>query len=264
MALAELFRARIILTAIALVALLAATLAHAEIVQRGNARVSVKGAIAPTRLPRQGSAPVRVSVSAKIAAAHGGDPPQLRQIAIAINRNGHFDNKGLPSCALRQIQPATTAVALAACRSALVGEGRFSAKVLFSQNSPFPSAGKIYAFNGYLGGKPAILAHIYGTDPVPTSFTLPFVLAPSKGTYGTVLRASFPEVTGNAAYVTGLSLNLGRSFHFHGERHSYLSAGCPAPKGFSGASFPLARSEFSFAGGRELRAVVSRSCRAGG
>lgn len=258
-------RARIAVSALAALTLGAlATLAHAEIVQRGNARVTVDGAIAPTKLPRHGSAPVRVAVSAHIAPAHGADPPQLRQIAIAINRNGHFDNKGLASCSLRQIQPATTAVALQACRSALVGEGRFSARVLFSQNSPFPSSGKIYAFNGFLHGKPTIFAHIYGTDPVPTSFTLPFVLSPSKGTYGTVLRASFPEVTGNAAYVTGLSLNLGKGFSSHGAHHSYLSAGCPAPKGFPGASFPLARTTFSFSGGRQLNAVVSRSCRARG
>jgi hypothetical protein len=235
--------------------------AHREVVQSGGVRVSFAGKLAPQALPRQGSAPVRVSVSAQIASTDGGPPPQLRQIAIAINRNGHFTPQGLPVCALREIQPATTANALRACRAALVGEGRFSAKVLFGQQAPFPAAGKIYAFNGRLHGKPAILAHVYGTDPVPTSFTLPFTIESTKGTFGTVLRTSLPEVTGNSGYVTGLSLNLGRSFRSHGKARSYLSAGCPAPAGFPGAVFPFAKASFGF-GKKTLDSTLTRTCKA--
>ncbi len=139
-----------------------------EVVQHGKVRVSFDGGLAPRSLPRHGSAPIKVSVAAKIASTDGDPPPPLRQIAIAINRNGHFTPQGLPVCNLRDIQPATTANALKACRGALVGEGTFSARVLLAQQSPFPSEGKIFAFNGILHGKPAILAHIYGTDPVPT------------------------------------------------------------------------------------------------
>ena len=98
------------------------------------------------------------------------------RIAIAINRNGRFDTTGLPVCRLEDIQPSTTANALAACRGALVGEGHFSANVKLPEQSPFPSAGKVLAFNGRLHGKPAILAHIYGTQPAPTSTVLPFLI----------------------------------------------------------------------------------------
>jgi hypothetical protein len=235
-----------------------------EVVQRGKLRVSFDGNLTPQTLPRHGSAPVKVSVAAKISSTDDGPPPQLRQIAIAINRNGHFTPKGLPVCNLRDIQPATTANALKACRGALVGEGTFSAKVLLAQQAPFPSDGKVYAFNGVLHGKPAILAHVYGTDPVPTSFTLPFEIQSAKGTFGTVLRASLPEVTGNAGYVTGLSLTLGRSFSSHGKRRSYLSAGCPAPSGFPGATFPFAKASFAFAGKGNVDSTLTRSCKARG
>jgi DNA-binding beta-propeller fold protein YncE len=231
-----------------------------EVVQRGKVRVSFDGGLAPHTLPRHGSAPIKVSVAAKIASTDSGPPPQLRQIAIAINRNGHFTPQGLPVCNLRDIQPATTANALKACRSSLVGEGTFSARVLLAQQAPFPSEGKIFAFNGLLHGKPAILAHVYGTDPVPTSFTLPFEIQPAKGTFGTVLRASLPQVTGSSGYITGLSLKLGRSFSSHGRPRSYLSAGCPAPSGFPGATFPFARASFGFTGGRALSSTLTRSC----
>jgi hypothetical protein len=235
-----------------------------EVVQRGTLRVRFDGSLSPHSLPRHGSAPVRVAVAATIAATDDGPPPQLRQIAIAINRNGHFTPGGLPVCHLRDIQPATTANALEACRGSLVGEGQFSARVLLAQQAPFPSAGKIIAFNGILHGKPAILAHVYGTDPVPTSYTLPFAIEPAKGTYGTVLRVSLPGVTGDSGYITGLSLTLGRSFAYRGERRSYLSAGCPAPGGFPGATFPFAKATFAFAGRGSISSTLTRSCGARG
>jgi DNA-binding beta-propeller fold protein YncE len=236
-----------------------APLSQAVVIQRGGIKVSLEGKLAPKKLPRHGSAPVRVAVGAKIAPAEGKDPPQLRTITIAINRYGHFDPSGLPICTEREIQPATNQNALKACREALVGVGSFAAKVSLSEQSPFPSEGKMYAFNGRVNGRPAILAHVYGTSPVPTSFTFPFELRQTKGTYGTVLRAKLPQA-GDSGYITGLSMNLGRNFSYHGKRHSYLTASCPAPKGFSKAVFPLAQAGFFFKGGRKLESTLVRSC----
>jgi len=237
-----------------------ASLTQAVIVQRGGIKVSFEGKLAPKRLPRHRSAPVRVAVGAKIAGAEGKDPPQLRTISIAINRYGHFDPTGLPLCTERDIQPATTQNALKACRDALVGVGSFESRVLLSQQSPFPAEGKMFAFNARINGRPAILAHVYGTNPVPTSFTFPFLIKPTKGTYGTVLEADLPQATGDSGYITGLSMNLGRNFSYKGKRHSYLSASCPAPKGFSKAPFPLAHAGFFFKGGRRIDSTLVRSC----
>ena len=58
---------------------------------------------------------------------------------------------------------------------------------------PFPAEGKLYAFNGEVEGKPAILAHVYGVRPAPTSFTLDFLLTRSKGTFGTTLQVNLPR-----------------------------------------------------------------------
>jgi hypothetical protein len=257
-------RVRLGLLGAAVLALSLVSLAAAEVVQQGPLRLTFEGKLSPHALPRDGAAPVRVSVGTKIASTDGSVPPQLRRISIAINRNGHFEPRGLPVCPLREIQPATTAEALEACRGSLVGEGSFSAKVLYSLQSPFPSRGKIYAFNSSIHGKPAILAHIYGTEPVPTSLTLPFELRPLKGTFGTILTTDLPQVIGNSSYITGLSLDLGRSFSSHGRKRSYLSAGCPAPKGFPGAVFPFARASMAFAGGRTLDSTLTRNCKVSG
>jgi hypothetical protein len=234
-------------------------LARAEIVQRGHLRIAFDGELTPRKLPRSGAAPVKVSFEVKITTTGGADPPQLRRIAIAINGNGSLDPTGLPVCRIEQIQPATTASALEACRRSLVGEGRFSANVLLPEQAPFPSAGKIIVFNSTFDGKPAILAHVYGVEPAPTSYTLPFQISRIKGTYGTLLSASLPNFTSDWGYVTGLSISLGRAFSHRGRRHSYLSAGCPAPAGFPAATFSLARGRFGFAG-KTVTSTLVRSC----
>jgi hypothetical protein len=236
--------------------------AHAsEVTQRGRLRVSFTGEIVPRALPRHGSAPVSASVGGRIATTDGSSPPQLRRISIAINRFGRIDATGLPVCRLQAIDPSTSEGALEACRSSLVGQGRFSARVKLPQQSPFPSRGRLLAFNGRLGGRPVILAHVFGTKPVPTSYVLSFSIGRARGTYGTVLEASLPQVTGDWGYVTGLDLRLERRFSFRGERRSYVSAGCPAPQGFPGAVFPFARTVFSFAGGPNLSSTLTRSCK---
>ena len=231
------------------------SLAQAEVSQKAGVRVKVSGSMSPTKLPRKGTAPIAVSVAGQISTTKQNVFPKLTEIAIAINRNGKLDTKGIPLCRYGHISPSTTQQALAACGSAQIGEGSFSADVRIPDQSPFPSKGKVLAFNGKLKGRPAIFAHIYGTRPVPTSYVLPFVITKTKGTYGTELSTSLPNVTGEWGYVTGISLNLERKV---------LSAGCPAPKGFTKASFPLARTSFSFEGGPTLTSTLNRSCKVAG
>jgi hypothetical protein len=62
--------------------------------------------------------------------------------------------------------------------------------------------------------------------------------------------------------VTSFSLHLRRIYEFGGRRRSYLSAGCPAPEGFPGATFPLVRASYSFDGGIRLSSVLVRTCHA--
>ncbi|HET9153681.1 MAG TPA: hypothetical protein VFN85_06170 [Solirubrobacterales bacterium] len=254
-------KVRAIAGAVAALVTFGAALAHADVIQRGNARVIFDGKLSPQTLPRVGTAPAQVAVSAKIEPRPGKAPPQLQRIRIAINRHGHLNTQGLPVCSLDEIQPSTTQDALSKCGDALVGTGIFSAKLLVSGPSPFPSEGKMYAFNSVLHGRPAILAHVYGTKPAPASYTIPFEVRPAKGTYGFALVAAFPEFNAHQGYVSGLTLNLGRNFTYRGKRQSYIAAGCPAPKGFSGAVFPFAQASFVFKS-RTLTSTLIGHCRA--
>jgi hypothetical protein len=247
--------------ALALLAL-SATLARAdEIAQKGNLRVSFSGKIAPKKLPRTGTAPVSVSLAGQITTTDGAAPPQLRTITMEINRHGIIDGEGVPLCHIDDIQPASTREARQACSRSLVGSGLFEANVALPEQSPFPSDGRVLAFYGKLAGKPTIFAHIYGTEPLPTSFTLPFKIThrPS-GTYSAVLRAQLPRVAAQWGYVSGVSLSLSRTYSYKGERRSFVSAGCPAPKGFPGTSYTFARASFAFEGGKTLGSTMTRSC----
>lgn len=238
--------------------------APAEVVQKGAVRVAFLGKLTPKTLPRQGTAPISVAVGGRISTTDGKPPPQLKRITISVNRNGHFDPVGLPICSLQEIQPSSTHGALEACRQSLIGEGSFAAEVELPEQAPFPSRGKVLAFNGRLHGRPVIFAHVYGTHPLPTSYTLTLSLTPSRGTFATRLSVVLPTVSANVGSVTSIELDLHREFTFQGRRHSYLSAGCPAAKGFPGAVFPLAKIIFAFAGGHTLSSSLIRNCRAGG
>jgi hypothetical protein len=235
-------------------------IARAEVVQHGSIRVQVGGGIAPKRLPRDHPAPVSVAVSSVVAPAHGGPQPQLTKIKIEINRYGRLDATGLPVCEMDDIQPATTQKALQACRGSLVGEGRFKGQVALDKQPSFPTDAKMYAFSGRYKGKPAILAHVYGVNPIPTSFTLPFVISEKRGPYGTVLTAAIPPRQGN--YVSELSLRLSRTYTYRGKRRSYATATCATPKSISVASFKFAKVSFNFAGGRKLASTLVRTCKA--
>jgi hypothetical protein len=212
-------------------------------------------------LPRQGSAPVQVRFGGEIKTLDGQQPPQLRTISLAINRHGRVDYRGLPACHYHQIHPASTREAIATCPDALIGKGKFTANVLLPEQSPFPSAGDVTAFNGIFHGRHVVFAHVYGTTPLPQSQVLVFELGRTSGTYGTTLTARLPRVAAEWGYVSGISLRLNRTFRYKGRPRSFVAAGCPALDGTSLAIFDFARASFGFEDGRTLGVTMTRTCR---
>jgi hypothetical protein len=257
-------RAKRVLGVAALLAgcLLGASLAHAELVERGNLFVKFAGGIVPTALPRTERAPVAVRIDGTVRVLSGERPPALRQISIAINRGGIIDTRGLPTCRRSQIEPATTQQALEACRSALVGEGRYVGALALPEQDRFPLQGRVLAFNAIVDGQRAILAHVYGGDPVPNSRIIVFhIYQAPDGTFGTTLSAALPARLNRSGYLKKISLNLRRTFFYRGQKHSYLSAACSAPAGFTSATFPFSRVSMTFADGRKLSSTLIRTCR---
>jgi hypothetical protein len=251
---------RIALALSALACLFAASMAHAELVERGNLFVRFAGGIAPTKLPRHANAPISVRVDGTVRTLSGERPPALRWITIAINRGGRVETRGLPRCRRSQIEAASSAQALAVCGPALVGEGRYAAGVSFPEQATFPLSGKVLAFNARIDGERAILAHVYGTNPFPNSRIFVFHIRKSRGTYGTVLTAALPISLNRNGYLKRIVLDLHRDYVYRGRRHSYLTAACAAPEGLRIGIFPFVRVGMTFADGRKLASTLIRTC----
>lgn len=237
------------------------SLANAELIERGDLFVKFDGGIAPNTLPRDVNAPIAVRVDGTIRTLSGDRPPALRWIAIGINRGGRIDTKGLPLCRRSQIEPATSKEALAVCGPALVGEGRYVGAVSLSEQNAFPLQGRILAFNAIVNGQRAILAHVYGSNPVPNSRILVFHIHNSGGTFRTILTASLPARLNHYGYLKRITLNLRRKFVYRGRVHSYLTAACAAPPGINIAAFPFVRVSMTFSDGRKLASTLTRTCR---
>jgi hypothetical protein len=239
-----------------------AGVAQGERVQEGNLIVSLRGDVMPHALPRTVAAPVKIRVEGDVQTANGAQPPPLRKLTIAVNRNGKLFTRGLPTCSPEQLQGTSDDGALAACGPALVGRGNFDAKVALPTLAPFPARGSVLAFNGRQGGRQAIFLHIFGTKPTPVTFVLPLRIDHRQGgDFGMVISASLPRIAGDLGYVTGIEFTLYRRYRYGGRLRNYLSASCAAPAGFSGALFTLAKATFDFANGQRLRTAVVRDCK---
>jgi hypothetical protein len=254
-------KAKAAAAALALLALLIAAAATAAVVQQGNLRITVLSQIQPFKLPRTGTAPIAVFISGHVATPSGATPPQLQKMSVQVNKHGLLQSKGLPTCSLPEVQPASDERALSQCGDALVGSGRFYASVVFPDQRPYPTRGRLLIFNGRVKGKPVLFAHIYTQIPFATSFVITFAIRHiHKGPYGTELSASLPGALGNWGFVDRIKLTLKRKYRFHGKELSYFNAGCPAPKGAKVASFPLARASFQFSEAKEIALTVTKSC----
>jgi hypothetical protein len=249
--------------AILLAALLSTSVAHSELTQSEGLRVAFDGGFSPSALPRNRPVPVTVQIDGSIGTVNGSQPPQLRQVSFAINRNGKLYSAGLPSCPIDLLQSTTSQAALARCRPALIGRGSFGADVDFPNLPLVPVHGRLLAFNGRsANGRPEILLHLYVSSPAQVTLVLAFkIIRQSTGVFGTVLAAQIPKIAGELGYVTEIDLKIGRRYRYRGLPRSLLSASCAAPAGFPGAIFNFAKGSFSFANGQRLTTTLTRDCR---
>jgi hypothetical protein len=239
-------------------------LAKAEIVKKGDVTVAFHGDISPQRLPRTGTAPVAVQLGAKIKGSDPTDPPVLERIVLEINSHGALQSKGLGSCSLAKLDSVSSAQAKKACADALVGHGNVTSRVTLPGQGAFASNGPLLAFNGTYKGHPAIFAQVATGAPLPLTYVIVFEVSKTKGTFGTRLSATLPPIASEYGYISAFDMSLQRRYSSNGQKLSYASAGCPAPKGFNAASFTLARASYGFSGGRTLSQALVRECRVRG
>lgn len=248
----------------ALGAMLIGTAAQAELIQNGNIRIAVSGEIIPRGLPRSHPAPIKVLMGASISTTDKSTPPELNQIILDINRHGTMQTSGLPTCSLAKLESVSAATAQRACAGALVGHGNVSTRIVLPGQGPFATRGGLLAFNGRYHGQQAIFAQVSNGQPLPFTYVIRFLIKHTKGTFGIALLGTVPPIASRYGYIAGINLALKRLYSAHGAQRSFLSADCPALKGFPGAVFPFAKASFAFADGRTLTTTLTRQCTARG
>lgn len=237
-------------------------LAGGEQVLRGDLIVSLDGDLSPLRLPRDHPAPVRVRLSAGLKSADGGVLPRVTGVKVGMPGQGVIDSRGLPICPVRRLRDATTAEALANCRSALVGRGRVVAQVRLPHQRPIWVRATVRAFNGRIAGRQAVILHAAAGNP-PATVVLPLAVRHVTGRFGTELVGRLSTNLGPIPRLARLEVELHRRYVFKGVRHSFLSASCPIPRSVPAAVFAFAKATFTLAGGRRVSSrVIPRSCRA--
>ena len=231
-----------------------------SLVQKGPIRVAVSGGLAPTRLPRAGAAPVNVTVGGLISSTDPSSPPQLRRVSFAFNRAGRLDTKGLPRCRLSDIDPSSTRQALAACRGALVGEGRFAAAVRPRRAVPTWTA-RCWPSTASCTESPSSSPTSTAPSPSPPRWfscsgsTIP--AAPSAPAW----TPRWPASPANRATCARSPCASGASSPTRAAAAPTSRPVAPPPRASPARSVPLARASFSFAGGKTLSATLTRSCR---
>jgi hypothetical protein len=236
-----------------------AAVARAEVIQSGDVRVNFHAGFSPKTLPRERPAPISVEFQGRISSTDGSHPPALQQLRVELNSAGQIDTRGLPTCRTAILQSTSSAAALRTCGSALVGKGTFVAQLPVAQD--LLVGGQALVFNGTVNGRPALLIHIYISNPLQLTLVIPIQISSQEGQFGTVLTTNVPKLAGGSGSIVELQLKIGRRFDSGGEQRSYLSAACAAPAGFPGAVFPFVRSSFSFSDGRSMHTVLTRSCK---
>jgi hypothetical protein len=171
-------RAKVVNLALIVAVLGLCGFAVAEVVQKGTLRIGLNAKLQPSHLPRAGSKPIAVSISSRLTTTDQTVPPPLESMRIELNRHGRLDTEGLPECQIPQIQTASSATALKACRPALVGRGSFSIDVVLGGQDPYPTKGRLLLFNGRIGchTSPSRAKETKSLDqrPLPTLRPFPF------------------------------------------------------------------------------------------
>ncbi len=195
----------------------------------GNLELTANGSFSPQALPKNEPAPITLNISGKIRTLDGKHPPAVKEVVIETDKNGFINAKGLPKCTSGKLQAQTTEKARAACKSAIVGEGKTDIEVEFPEQAPFIAKSDLLAFNGGTsGGKTTVYIHAYLSSPVSAAVvTTVKVSKIHNGRYGLKSVATIPKIAGGYGSPISFSLKIGRTFTYKGKKQSYLLAQCP-------------------------------------
>jgi len=224
-------------------------------IQAGNLIVDGQGGFAPTALPKNVDAPIKIYGSGRISTVDGTLPPVLETLQFEFDKHGSVDTTGLPICTAAKLQATTVPQARKLCPGAIVGKGFGHAVVKFPEQAPIPADSPITIFNGpRIDGDPSVYAHAYTTVPAPVTFVVPVRIETiHNGRYGYRVHAKIPKIAGGAGIPISGSIRIDRKWTYKGVKHSYINARCADGR-------LQAIGEFGFKDGTRMKGTFLRPC----
>jgi hypothetical protein len=230
------------------------------------------GGLLPDKLPRSHRSPVELLLdyTPEIKRA------ELQSFSLELSRTIAIHTEGLRGCPISDLYLSAKA-AKRMCAGSLVGHGAVTSEVPIPGQPAGPVKRGLLAFYSQTGRQRYILAQVTSGPPHPLTYVIPFRLkSPSSEGFGLRLEvAHMSEVRGEVRYgprlegvyskISELDLSLKRAFKYKGRRVGFLSADCPAPRGYSGVTYLLmkVRLTYTVAGGapQSRSLALTRSCR---
>jgi hypothetical protein len=197
-------------------------------VKVGELELTANGGFSPTALSKTKQTPIELKAAGEVKEANGTHPPAAREIIIEGDKNAEVHTKGIPTCSSGQLQATTTGAALAACKSALIGEGQTTAQVAFAEQRPLDIPSKLLLFNGgERGGKITWFVHAYFSNPISGAIvTTVTITKHPNGPFGTLAVAKVPQIAGGSGSIVSFNLNIKKSVKVGAKTINPISAKC--------------------------------------
>lgn len=191
----------------------------------------VKSTVAPSKLPAESRAPVTLTITGN-SAREADAKASLRSFTVQLDRRLRIDTEGLPVCpfsveVLARYKPSYVKEN---CGAATVGTGTADWTIRFLEGPTDSVPLQMLLLNLRSGGLamyryiPAHPVHFENgeVETVPDAPAGAFPLGP-----GRTLNFANPEPVPNIPFATArFQFKLGRTWSYHGKRHSFLSASC--------------------------------------
>jgi hypothetical protein len=212
---------------VALLLVLAVTVADAAMVRVGRIVLRADGGFTPQNLPRNSYAPISFHGHANVESTDNGPVPPLRHARLEFDRDGLLTTKGLPTCPPERIEGTTSNAARNLCGNAMVGSGTVAASIAQPGLRGVMVRSPLSLFNGpRIGGHPTMIAHARAVVPRPQTYVVVITIEKRKGAFAYRANADIPDFGEGTGALINLSAQVGRKYRAGGGERSYVSARC--------------------------------------
>lgn len=263
--------------------LLLACIATAEVPigrQEGSAP-SATDSLSPIKLPRTEPAPATLTTEFSSPPVEGSTRI-LHRIDLELSPRLTFEVRGLKSCDEETLYTPSVD-ARTACAGSLVGHGTVTSEIYAQRlEQKITATGHMLAFYSNFEGRPLIYAQVIIPEPVGLLYVIPFTIAKHDSLGGTNLFVPAGRMSGLQGIcvskrpdcfeppydlenfysrISGMDLILHRVYRSEGERRSFISATCAAPKEVAFDTYTLLKTKLTYTEGGSSTMADRERCR---